>query len=239
MTKMQHLFISATGTDCGKTIVTKLLLHQLKHKSFKLTASKMVMSGVAKENSELFGDIWSLAQVVGFDHVVNWRCYPDPLSPHLAAEYFGDKWELSDLIQEYNIWLSRSEQQGYDWAVSEAAGGVMTPLTWSHTWLDLLPHISVSYHWLVTHSALGSISQTLTALQAARSLGVKIDAVIIVATCKHDELLQENSARSIRSLGKIACYNVPYITDIDRKIIDNTLFDLPPLSSWLLGFKAS
>lgn len=86
----------------------------------------------------------------------------EPIAPHIAARNENVHMEFAKII---------SHCHGYD--LVEGAGGVMSPMTETHTNLDLIKALGAPAI-LVTGTHLGTISHTLTALAVMKDLHVTV-----------------------------------------------------------------
>ncbi|RMF09526.1 MAG: ATP-dependent dethiobiotin synthetase BioD, partial [Alphaproteobacteria bacterium] len=89
---MTRLFITATGTEVGKTLVTAALVHQLGAQGRSVTALKPVLSGFEPEGpSDAHEILAALGRqgkgpghaAQGLDRISPWR-FKAPLSPDIA-----------------------------------------------------------------------------------------------------------------------------------------------------------
>ncbi len=168
------LFITSTGTDQGKTYVTRLLCRQLEGKTHVI---KPVISGYdASEVSDTSLILQASASNMAVEECSPWR-FKAPLSPDLSAKLEEKSIDYAELV----AFCQRAEVQ-----VIEGAGGVMSPLTESHTNLDLIVDTQ-SEVLLVSGLYLGCISHILTALEALKQREVVVKGVV----------LSENSTESM------------------------------------------
>jgi len=174
---MQKYFITATGTNIGKTLVTCALAAQLLAQGKMLKALKPVISGfdmVSLEQTDS-GQLL-LAQGVpltsaALDAISPWRLKA-ALSPDMAGEEEGVSLALPEIVRFCE------SQSGVDYLLVEGIGGVMVPLNDTKTTLDWMA--ALGYHViLVTGSYLGAISHTLSACAALTAHGLAPHAIII------------------------------------------------------------
>lgn len=218
-----HVFITATGTELGKTLTTCGLLHQLQAAGKKAQAVKPVISGF-DENNWTASDTGLLLEAMGLPLTMDqasaispWR-YEEPVSPHLAAEDGGP--DAADIV---NFCQQTLEREGIQ--LIEGAGGIMTPLVQGFTQLDLLERLHIPAV-LVTGSYLGTISHTLTALEAIKSRGLRVLSVLVSETFAGGGSSLEDTAQAIRSHAPLT---VPVYT-LPRQPTQTKLWQhLPPL----------
>jgi dethiobiotin synthetase len=176
---MRRFFITSTGTDCGKTFITRLLCHQLRSKQLTVQALKPVISGYTSENMHI-SDAGLLLDACGLtvnaetiDAISPWR-FTAPLSPHTAAtqDHTSIAWDA--LL----AWCHQALHRPYDIHLIEGAGGVMAPLSYTHTMRDWMKALDIPT-LLVTNNYLGSISHTLSAWEALQQRNIDVRAIII------------------------------------------------------------
>ncbi|HET9396751.1 MAG TPA: ATP-dependent dethiobiotin synthetase BioD, partial [Nitrospiraceae bacterium] len=95
-------------------------------------------------------------------------------APNVAARKAGQNLDYKDLLLFVQSRLSKHNGP----ALVEGAGGVMSPLTDTHTNLDLMGDLRLPVLLLATNY-LGAVSHTLTAVDVLERRGVKIAAIIV------------------------------------------------------------
>lgn len=172
-------FITATGTDIGKTFVTCALVHQLKASGRSVRAVKPVMSGFS-EDDLLASDAGQLlvaqakeVTLPSINDISPYR-YTAPLSPHNAAEIDNRQLPYASLIDWCKTQLSSSESHVF----IEGVGGVAVPLDWHHTSIEWMQALSIPAI-LVCGNYLGTISHTLSAAYMLKTSGISIHALVI------------------------------------------------------------
>jgi dethiobiotin synthetase len=195
---MTTLFITATGTDIGKTFVTLALLHAARAQGWSVRALKPVASGFDPA-SAAESDTGRLlrAQRLSLDRaqldaVSPWR-FAAPLSPDMAAAREGRCIDFDELVK-FSAAASAPPAEGL--TLIEGIGGVMVPLDGRHTvldWIDALGCPAV----LVAGSYLGTLSHTLTAAHALASRGCAL-AGIIVSESAEQPVPAEETAEVLR-----------------------------------------
>jgi dethiobiotin synthetase len=173
---MPALFIAGTGTDIGKTFVAcGLLRAQIRHGAIR--ALKPVASGfdskLAAESDpgRLLAAMGEPPTAAAIARISPW-CFAAPLSPDQAAAREARTIDFDALLS-----FCRREMAAGPLLV-EGVGGVMVPLTTHATTLDWMQHLG----WpvlLVAGAYLGTISHTLTALDALAHRGLDVAAVVV------------------------------------------------------------
>lgn len=168
----KQYFITSTGTGIGKTYITCSLCKE--NKNFH--AIKPIISGWDDNNDNDTVKILNTLNLPITEENVNkispWR-FKEPLSPDMAAAKEGCSLKLNQIVNYINQQLDL-----YENLLVEGVGGVMVPIDREHTIIDIIKEVSLPVI-LVTGSYLGTISHTLTAINALRNIKAKIYAVII------------------------------------------------------------
>ncbi len=160
-------FITATGTDLGKTWVTAGVVAAVRARGLSVRALKPVMSGydpACHEDSDL--------AKVGADRTA-WT-YAAPLSPDLAAAREGKIIDFAALVD----WCRGEIAAHEGLLLIEGIGGAMVPLTAHHTVRDWIAALEIPT-LLVCGTYLGSLSHTLSALASLREVGVVPAAIVV------------------------------------------------------------
>lgn len=176
---MSAYFITGTGTDIGKTWLTCALLRHWRVGGRRPAAYKPVLSGFDGAQAAT-SDAGQILQALGrevnaatLDEIAPWR-FAAPLSPDMAAAREGRIVDFAALAG----FTRRIASAGFSPALIEGVGGVMVPLDELHTVRDWIA-VSGLPCVLVAGSYLGSLSHTLTALEALRKAGAGVTAIVV------------------------------------------------------------
>ncbi|MEO8465412.1 MAG: dethiobiotin synthase [Gammaproteobacteria bacterium] len=174
---MTTLFVTASGTDVGKTFVTLRLIDELTAAGYRVRALKPVASGFDAANPNA-GDTGALLRAQGLepsstnlDAVTPWR-FAAPLSPDMAAARERRALPFAALVD-----FCRAPRDA-DVTLIEGIGGVMVPLDDHHTVLDWIMALDAPA-LLVVGSYLGTLSHSLTAAAALKSRGARVASVVV------------------------------------------------------------
>ena len=203
---MSTLFVTATGTEIGKTLVTAALCHELRAAGRRVRALKPVLSGydpAALAESDPGVLLASLGEAVTEEAVAAitpWR-FAAPLSPDMAAAREGRRLDLADIVA-----FCRAAEG--DPLLIEGIGGAMVPLDARHTVLDWIAALGAPA-LVVAGSYLGTISHTLTTLAAVRARGVPIAGLVISESPESPVPLAETAEAINRHGGPLPTVLVP------------------------------
>jgi dethiobiotin synthetase len=176
---MSRHFVTATGTELGKTFTSAALIHGALAAGRTVAALKPVASGIDESNlAESDPAVLLAAQDIPCDWAAVERICPwhftAPLSPDMAAAREGRSIPYDDLLR-----FCRATLDGpAEFALVEGVGGIMAPIDRSHTVLDWAAALGIPA-LLVAGTYLGTISHTLTALGMLAGRGVPVDALIL------------------------------------------------------------
>ncbi|HTV34808.1 MAG TPA: dethiobiotin synthase [Xanthobacteraceae bacterium] len=179
---MTAIFITATGTDVGKTYVAASLIGHFRQMGRTVEAIKPVVSGFdpghvgGSDPALLLHALGVPLTVEAIERISPWR-FRAPVSPDLAAQREGRKIDVDDVI----AFCQSAIEQRQDLLLIEGVGGIMVPLDGERTVLDVMMVLRLPLI-LVTGSYLGTISHTLTALDSLYRRDMNVIAVIVSET---------------------------------------------------------
>jgi dethiobiotin synthetase len=176
------LFITATGTDVGKTYVAASLIGLLRQMGHVVDAIKPVVSGFDPAQAAI-SDPGVLLNALGrpitpqeIERISPWR-FGAALSPDLAAEREGRSIDVDRVVGFCQGMVE--QRQGI--LLIEGVGGIMVPLDDHRTILDVMMALQLPLI-LVAGSYLGTISHTLTALDSLFRRDLNVMAIIVNET---------------------------------------------------------
>ena len=113
--------------------------------------------------------------------------FPFPASPHFAARLAGQSVDCSALTRATQELAAR-----YDVVLVEGAGGLMVPLTETVLTIDYIRDCGYPVV-LVTSGRLGSINHTLLSLEALKTRGMRLHALVYNAFPLGEAQIQRDS----------------------------------------------
>jgi dethiobiotin synthetase len=208
---MTAVFVTATGTDVGKTFVTAGLIRELRKQGRPVQALKPLISGF-DPNAVGASDTGVILDALGrkptpdaIDDISPWR-FTAPLSPDMAAHRENRSVDFDELVRFCRDRLDATQ----DTLLIEGVGGIMVPLDDRHTvldWMDVLKRPVL----LVAGSYLGTISHTLTALDVLTRRGLRVLSVVVSESTTSPVALEE-TAETIRRFSDVDVRTVPRLT---------------------------
>lgn len=171
--RIPGLFITATDTDAGKTVVAATIARLLSAGSgCKVGVYKPVASGVAAGRASDAEILWKAAGSPLDLAAVCPQSFRLPLAPHHAARAEGRRVDEELLVRGLERWRTA------DTILVEGAGGLFSPLSDSLLNADLAARLG----WplvLVDGGRLGCVGRTIASAVAARARGLDLAAVVL------------------------------------------------------------
>ena len=162
---MKGIFVTGTGTNVGKTIVSAWLAH---HGGFEYW--KPIQTGYPPDS-----DTETTAELARVMTHPEAHIYKEPVSPHLAARLEGKTIELASIA------CPKTQNP----VLVEGAGGLLVPINDRDTMADLIKHLNLPVI-IVASSGLGTINHTCLTLEVARGRGIDVLGVIMNGDRNHE-----------------------------------------------------
>ncbi len=159
---MQHqYFVSAIGTDSGKTLVSAILVEHLKAFYWK-----PIQAGLPKDTDQVKELVSNESSIFLKERF----CLSAPMSPHAAAKVDNIEIKLSDFELP-------KESKGKNLIV-EGAGGLFVPINDKPNYvIDLIEHLKLPLI-LVCNLYLGSINHSILSLEAIKNRNINLKGII-------------------------------------------------------------
>ncbi len=175
------IFITATGTDIGKTFVTALIVKKLRDAGLNAGYYKAALSGAEEQpdGSWLPGDAAYVAKISGMqekpEDLVSY-IYKTAVSPHLAALREGNPVELDKVKEDF-----AAAKAKYDYVTMEGSGGIICPIRWDekHLLLEDLIKATGLGTLVISNAALGSINACVLTVFYLQQKGIPVRGIIL------------------------------------------------------------
>lgn len=198
MTK--RVFITATGTDIGKTYISGLIVKKMRENGYNCGYYKPALSGAEMVNGKLIpGDCAFVLKTAGIDKEpdkVASYIFKTAVSPHLAAEIEGVSIKKDKILNDFN-----NLKKEYDYIVIEGAGGIICPFNLKEEKIlitDIIKMLNCDVI-IVANTTLGSINSTVLTVEYIKSLGIHIRGIIINNYDEND-FMQVDNKKQIEAL---------------------------------------
>lgn len=202
----KQFFVAGTDTGIGKTLVCAMLMSCL-----DATYWKPIQSGLDDETDTEF--VQRVSEVDDSRIIAErWRLTA-PMSPHASADIDGVSIDLTD----FSVPKFTTRHM-----IVEGAGGLLVPINWRYTMLDLIHHLGLPV-LLVAKSRLGTLNHTLLSLKALRDRNINVFGVILSGPY-HD-----SNRETLRHFGGLSIYEIGHLTSINKKTLQNAFSQLVSL----------
>ncbi len=198
---MRGLFVTATDTGVGKTVVSAVLLAAMAAAGEPMRAYKPVVTGLEDPEEIAARGQWPadhelLASVTGMspEEVSPLRFGP-AVSPHLAAELAGEPIEFGRLV-------AAAHANDGDTLIVEGVGGLLAPLTDAHTICDFAAVLALPVV-IAARPGLGTINHSLLTLSAARAGGLDVRAIVLTPWPGRPSRMQVSNRETIARVGAV------------------------------------
>jgi len=225
---MRGLFVTATGTGVGKTVVAAAILAALRARGERVAAFKPVVTGC----DEPIDPHWPpddelLARAAGARAADVTRArFGPPVSPHLAAELAGAPLDPALLRGAFDARAAEAEA-----VIVEGVGGLLVPLARDYLVRDLA--IDLGLPLVVASSpGLGTINHTLLTLEAARAAGLRVAGVVMTPWPDAPSAMEEDNRATVAALGEVEVATLPTLPRADPPLLARAGAALP-LDRWL------
>lgn len=208
-------FISAVGTDIGKTFLVENLCRNLSG----VAAIKPIASGFRDDDSnsdsaKILAALRLKNSAENLDLISPWR-FAEAASPHFAATNSGTEINFA-AVKNFCVEKISAAKKSGNFLFIEGAGGVMTPINAQYTFLDLAAELKIPT-LLLTANYLGAISHTLCAVEALRARHIAIAKIIV-----NEELplIQQYSQDITETLKNMSAVPVVSLQNFLKNLLD-------------------
>lgn len=188
------LFITATGTDVGKTYISALIVKKLRDFGINCGYYKAVLSGAEQEGERLIpGDCRYVAKIAGMkDEPSSLVSYilKEVASPALAARLEKVIPDIKVICEDF-----KKNSKRFDYLLMEGSGGIICPLYLSETnklmLADVIKILELDIV-IVSSSGLGAINGVVLTCFYARETGIKVTGIILNGYDENNIIHQDN-----------------------------------------------
>ena len=161
------IFVTGTGTDVGKTVVSALLSSRLSaYTGKKVGYFKPVQTGPANQDADW---VRLKSKAVVFDSEINYELAASPDQAFLVESKNIKEVSLDEISSSI---LEKSSS--FDFLIVEGAGGLYVPLnTSAQTWMDLVsrPEFSEVALVVASRTSFGTLNHTSLTIEALKNRG--------------------------------------------------------------------
>ena len=201
---MRDLLVTGTDTGVGKTMIAAALVTALRARGLRAMGFKPAETGVGPDHRT---DSDVLADASGEQNVLARPLLQlaEALAPAIAAERAGITLDPEDIEAR----IRRLRQDGYALVV-EGAGGVMVPLSWGYTVLDLAQACDLDAI-VVARPGLGTLNHVVMTVMMLRSRQIPVRGIVLNGRNIEPDLAESTNPYALsRMLHGVRIVEVPY-----------------------------
>jgi dethiobiotin synthetase len=192
---VRGLFISATDTGAGKTVITCAIARAWRREGRSFHVCKPVATGaVLRAGRRVSDDTIALARAAGDTDLeaITPFVFAEPAAPPVAARQEGMELTLSALVATI-----RRRQTSDGAMLVEGVGGLLCPLTETDTVAGLITELQLPLV-VVARRSLGTLNHVLLTLEAARNRGLRVLGIVVNETTPVSGLAEESNVEELR-----------------------------------------
>lgn len=195
-------FVTATGTDVGKTFITALLVKKWRDSGIDAGYYKAALSGAElRDGKWVAGDADYVKRIANLSdtqkQLVSY-IYKEAVSPHLAARKEGNPVEISKVQADFEAACARHE-----FIFAEGSGGIICPIRYDDQKIflvDIMKTLGLPL-LIVTTAALGSINACVLTVEYARNRGLDVRGLIVNRYgCSGNLEMEDDNIRMMQDL---------------------------------------
>ncbi len=222
------IFITATDTGVGKTIVSAMIIRALVLKGIKTGVMKPFETGCQRLDNNLIPSdgmfLRSMAEMD--DHIDNVTPvrFELPLAPFTASRIEKKSVDMERFFNSFEYLCKK-----YDFVVVEGAGGILVPITREEGvsdppvvyMSDIIKKLKLPLI-VVSRPTLGTINHTLLTLKYALNEGLRVIGVIInYSNPPGVDISESTNPEIIAELSPVPVLGIlPHLTSLDKKNLD-------------------
>jgi len=187
------IFITATGTNTGKTYISALITKELRQSGFKAGYYKTALSGAERIEGEFVpGDVkfvFEFAKIPGAPQEHVSYILEPPVAPHLAAGLEGVVIDIKKIQSDF-----KRISQEYEYITVEGSGGIVCPLRYDDERLmltDVIKELGLDIV-VVAPAGLGTINHTVLTVEYAKQQGLGVKGIILNGYDENNYLHNDN-----------------------------------------------
>jgi dethiobiotin synthetase len=228
------IFITATDTGVGKTIVSAMIIRAMVVRGIKVAAMKPFETGCQRQGDELVpSDGLFLRDMAGMDDsidIVTPVRFELPLAPIIASKLEKKPVDLEKFLRAYEYIRNK-----YNFMVIEGVGGIYVPVAYgigephfeklSVIYVsDIIKRLNLPVI-IVSRPTLGTINHTLLTVEHALNKGLKVLGIIInYNNPPGADISEETNPHIIAELSPVPVLGMlPHCTNFNKDGLDNVV----------------
>lgn len=230
---MRGLFVTATDTGVGKTVLSAALLAAIASEGERVRAYKPVVTGLEDPEEIAARGGWPadhelLAALASTspEQVSPLRFGP-AASPHLAARLGGAVIDPAQMLAAARTGATdETGDANREVVIVEGVGGLLVPLSEDYSVCDFAVALGLPV-LIAARPGLGTINHTLLTLRVARAAGLDVRAVVLTPWPVEPSTLQSSNRETIARLGNVETWTLRQVTVPEAGELANAGSELP------------
>lgn len=195
------VFVTATGTDVGKTYITALIVKKMRESGYNTGYYKAALSGAEIVSDSDAGYVNRIAGIGQNEGTLVSYIYKTAVSPHLAARLEGNPPDLDRIAADY-----AEVSRNYDYIAAEGSGGIVCPLRWddsAHILLeDVIRKLGLGAV-IVADAGLGTINPAVLTAEYMKNRDIEVRGIILnrfngsIMHCDNAAMIEELARVSV------------------------------------------
>ncbi len=220
------IFVTATGTDVGKTFISALIVKKVREYGINCGYYKPALSGAEERFGKLIpGDCKCVLETAGIAaNPSDFASYifKTAVSPHLAAELEGENITIEKIQKDFAV-----KKNEYDYLAVEGAGGITCPFNMNGTPLllqDVIKSLNLDVI-VVASTKLGAINDAVLTCEYIKNRGINIKGIILNNYDENDFMERDNK-KQIETLTGVKILATVKHNEKDLQIDKETLLSI-------------
>lgn len=218
---MSSYFVTGTGTDIGKTVVTSLLVDFFNEDDASYFPYKPIQTGAIEHEGNLLApdpEVYKKAMEGSIEDRFYTYLLKTASSPHLAAKEENVTFDVANIHHDL-----QKLQEKYTGVIVEGAGGLYVPITEDgYCMIDFMKELNFPVI-LVGEAGLGTINHTVLSIKALEACDIPMAGIILNGSKQENELLEKDNIKMIEQLTNTSVMGtVPYVPNIEEMLGNKT-----------------
>ncbi len=196
------IFITATDTGVGKTLISASLAWKLSQHDDKICVMKPFATSNKVFSKRFYSkDLYLLSKSINLTEdqgYLNPYFYRLPASPYMASKILKAKPPSVMIALKKFSYLKKK----YNFVIVEGIGGVMVPINQKYNLVDFIKLTGLSII-IVTTPMIGTINHTLLTIQKCKDQNIPIEGIIFNKMPEKPNIVTESTPSFIEQLTKI------------------------------------
>lgn len=212
---MRGIFVTATDTCVGKSVISALLARYLQGKGYSVITQKWIQTGGGTSSADINLHLKLMKKrkedIKDYLPAMSSYNFKFPSSPHLAASLEKRAIKADKIKKSFKFLLKK-----FDFVIVEGVGGALVPFNANRLVIDIARELGLPA-LIVSGNKLGAINHTLLTIEAIKNRDMKILGIVFNNRYKKSNKIisKDNPVIIKRLTGETILGVLPYTKDID------------------------